>query len=357
MDTSKRFGVMLIGCGHIGQQHIEDIYYRDNIRIVACVDYHLETAKKFAHRYGGEWDAEYDTDYRRFLDREDLDIVIIATYAETHLPIMRDCVNAGKHVLCEKPIAPTIAEAEEFCRIARASSSKVLIAHILRHNATYAKAAEMIRSGQLGDIRLIRMVQNHHIMNKARYMRLLEDCSPIVDCGVHYVDVIRWFTGLEVVDISGMGGIVSKVVPENTFDWGMITMKLSNGCTAYYEAGWTDTTASENLKEFVGTEGRIKLILADYRTANKEEGDLIEYYDKRTETYTQINIKCKYMNMYGQLSALIDMIENDTDGFPTLEDAMEAFRIVMRCDELIRGTLNIDQKTEEVALQYVSDLM
>ena len=51
------------------------------------------------------------------------------------------------------------------------------------------------------------------------------------------------------------------------------------------------------------------------------------------------------------------MIENDTDGFPTLEDAMTAFRIVMRCDELIRGTLNIDQKTEEVALQYVSDLM
>lgn len=188
-------------------------------------------------------------------------------------------------------------------------------------------------------------------------MRLLQDCSPIVDCGVHYVDVIRWFTGLEVVDISGMGGIVSKVVPENTFDWGMITLKLEGGCTAYYEAGWTDTTASENLKEFVGTEGRIKLILSDYRTSNKEEGDLIEYYDKRTETYTQINIKCKYKDMYGQLSALIDMIENNTEGFPTLEDAMTAFRIVMRCDELIRGTLNIGQKSEEAALQYVGDMM
>ena len=287
----------------------------------------------------------------------ELDAVSVCTWNNAHKACTIAALKAGKHVLCEKPIAPTIAEAEEFCRIARASSSKVLIAHILRHNKTYAKAAEMIRSGQLGDIRLIRMVQNHHIMNKERYMRLLEDCSPIVDCGVHYVDVIRWFTGLEVVDISGMGGIVSKVVPENTFDWGMITMKLSNGCTAYYEAGWTDTTASENLKEFVGTEGRIKLILSDYRTSNKEEGDLIEYYDKRTETYTQINIRCKYKDMYGQLSALIDMIENDTEGFPTLEDAMTAFRIVMRCDELIRGTLNIGQKSEEAALQYVGDMM
>ena len=355
MQTKKVWGVMLVGCGHIGKQHIEEIYYRDNIRMVACVDYNEETARLFSKRYSGGYNTQYGTDYKPFLNREDLDIVIIATYAETHLEIMRDCVNAGKHVLCEKPIEPTIAEAEQFCRIAKASSSKVLIAHILRHNQTYKKAAEMIRSGRLGDIRLIRMVQNHHIMNKERYMRLLEDCSPIVDCGVHYVDVIRWFTGLEVEDIRGMGGIVSRVVPPNTYDYGMITMKLSNGCTAYYEAGWTDTTASENLKEFVGTDGRIRIILSDYRHDHREEGDLIEYYDKLTETYTSINIKCKYKDMYAQICTLIDMIENDTEGFPTLEDAMAAFRIVLACDEYIRNTLNLDQKSDDISLHYVGE--
>ena len=99
METKKVYGVMLVGCGHIGKQHIEDIYYRDNIRVVACVDYNLDTAKQFARRYGGEWDAKYGTDYKPFLSMPELDIVIIATYAETHLPIMRDCVQAGKHVL------------------------------------------------------------------------------------------------------------------------------------------------------------------------------------------------------------------------------------------------------------------
>lgn len=343
MDEKKVYGVMLIGCGHIGMQHLDDIYYRDNVRVIACVDFNPETARVCARRYGGG-EAAYGTDYRPFLERDDIDIVIIATYAETHLPIMKDCVAAGKHVLCEKPIAPTVAEAEEFLRIAKASGSKVLIAHILRHNKTYQRAAEMIRSGMIGDIRLIRMVQNHHIMNKARYMRLLEDCPPIVDCGVHYVDVIRWFTGLEVEQISGMGAIVSRVVPENTYDYGMIIMKLSNGASAYYEAGWTDTTASENLKEFVGTDGRIKIILAEYRSANKEEGDLIEYYDKRTDTYNTINIPSKYKDMYAQFSTLVDMIEHDTEGSPTLDDAMEAFRIVMKCDSIIRGTLGLEQK-------------
>ncbi len=344
MDNKKVYGVMLIGCGHIGGQHLEDIYYRDNIRVVACVDFHLEAAKAFARRYGSGT-AAYDTDYHRFLTRDDLDIVIIATYAETHLPIMRDCIAAGKHVLCEKPIAPSIREAEEFLRIAKASSVKVLIAHILRHNKTYQKAAEMIHAGKIGEIRLIRMVQNHHILNKDRYMRLLEDCSPIVDCGVHYVDVIRWFTGLEVTQISGMGGVVSRVVPKDTYDYGMILMKLSNGAAAYYEAGWTDTTASENLKEFVGTDGRIKIILSAYRPSNVEEGDLIEYYDKRTETYHTINVPCRYKDMYAQLCTLIDMIENDREGAPTLDDAMEAFRIVMKCDDIIRASLGLSQKS------------
>lgn len=120
--------------------------------------------------------------------------MIIATYADSHLPILRDCLAAGKHVLCEKPM--TVADpaaAEEFYRLVKASQSKVLIAHILRHNSTYNRVAGMIREGAIGDVRLIRMVQNHHIMNKARYGRLMEDCPPFVDCGVHYVDVIRWF--------------------------------------------------------------------------------------------------------------------------------------------------------------------
>ena len=61
--------------------------------------------------------------------------------------------------------------------------------------------------------------------------------------------------------------------------------------------------------------------------------------------------------MYAQFCALIDMIENDTEGFPSLDDAMTAFRVVMRCDEYIRSNLQIDQKTSEVALQYVTDMM
>ncbi len=321
------YGVVLVGCGHIGQAHIEDIYYRESIRIVGVVDYSQENARLFARKYGAE---SWSTDYRDYLQRSDVDIVIIATYAASHLSILRDCLAAGKHVLCEKPLTEANPKsAEEFVRLVRNSPQKVLIAHILRHNSTYNRVAEMIHGGAIGDVRVIRMAQNHHVMNKARYDRLMEDCPPFVDCGVHYIDVIRWFTGCEVTSIGGIGGRIDPALPEGEFDYGLLTMTLSNGGVAYYEAGWSESSAAQNLKEFVGTKGRIRLVLQDDRPSNREEGDLIDYYDAENKVYHTINNPSVYKNMWGQLQCLIAMIEGKGEPSPTLDEAYEAFRITL----------------------------
>ena len=323
----KKYGVVLIGCGHIGQAHIEDIYYRDPVRIVGVVDYHEETARLFARKYGAE---SWSTDYHEYLKRPDVDIVIVATYATTHLQIVKDCIAAGKHVLCEKPMTKADPEAaREFYELAKKAPVKILIAHILRHNSTYNRVAQMIHDGAIGEVKLIRMAQNHHIMNKARYDRLMEDCPPFVDCGVHYVDVIRWFTGSNVVSIGGLGVRIGKEIPEGHFDYGLLTMTLENGAKAYYEAGWAESVAAENRKEFVGTKGRIRLILQCDRMSDREEGDLIEYYDAENKAYHIINNPSVYKNMWGQLSCLIGMIEGKEEPNPTLDEAYEAFRIVL----------------------------
>ncbi len=107
----KIYGVVVIGCGYIGCEHLEDIYYRDNVRLVAVVDANEKRAKETAGRYHA---AEYGTDYKEFISRQDVDIVIIATYVDSHLTIMEDCVAAGKHVLCEKPVAASREKGELF---------------------------------------------------------------------------------------------------------------------------------------------------------------------------------------------------------------------------------------------------
>ena len=323
----RQYGIVLVGCGHIGQSHIEEIYYRDEVRIVGMVDIAEENARLFARKYGAE---SWGTDYRPYLERDDVDIVIIATYADSHLPILRACLAAGKHVLCEKPMTECNEEdAAAFYELARNSSSKVLIAHILRHNDTYKRVREMIREGKIGDVRLIRMVQNHHVMSPSRYSRLLRDCPPFVDCGVHYIDVARWFTGLEVVSIGGIGSRVGDLAAPGDFDHGILTMRLENGASVYYEAGWTESLAAENLKEFIGDKGRIRIVLRDFRQEDREEGDLIQYYDAVNKVYHTINSPSVYKNMWAQLRCLIDMIEGRSEGSPTLDDAYKAFRIAL----------------------------
>lgn len=344
----KRYNVMLVGCGHIGEEHIADIYYRDNVAVSAVVDSDIERARLFSVKYGA---AHYGTDYRLFLSDPQLDIVIIATYADTHLSILEDCLAAGKHVLCEKPIASTLEDGKRFYRAVLQSDRQVLVAHVLRHNRSYRRIARMIREGAIGELRLMRMVQNHHAMDWPRYKRLMEDCPPIVDCGVHYLDVMQWFSGSRIVEVGGFEAVLDD-------DWergnhGMIHARLENGCVGYYEAGWSRNLASQNLKEFVGDRGRITLVLKENRVENREEGDLITLYSSLTGEYTAINVQSEYKDMYGQLMALIGMIEGGNPAEPTIEEAYSAFAAALRAAEAIRlGTRLPVDKNLPVILEH-----
>lgn len=326
----KTYGVMLIGCGHIGMQHLLDIYYRDNIKVVAVADKNEELAMKAARRCG----ALYTTDYKEYLKRSDVDIVIIVTYTASHLEILKDCLAAHKNVLCEKPIATNLQDGKEFVKAVKETPQKVLVAHILRHNSSYIKIRELIKSGAIGELRVIRMAQNHHSMNWPRYKKLLSDCSPTVDCGVHYYDLLRWITGSEIEEVSGIGTKTQDDSP--SLNYTLSTIKMQNGCVAFYEAGWGQNIRSCNLKEFIGTKGRITLELKTQRSRECEEGDLITVYHSKDSRYETINVKAQYKAMYRQLETLIDMIENNSPGNPTTDDVYKAFVAAVACDTAIK---------------------
>ncbi len=329
----KQHGIVLIGCGYIGKSYLEDISFRDQVRLIGTADVDPGAAAAAARRFGADC---WSTDYHELISRNDVDIVIIATYAQTHLTILKDCLDAGKHVLCEKPMVAKEKELDDFLAAVRTAKTKVLIAHVLRHNDSYRRLHDMISEGMIGEPRVLRMVQNHHHMGQHRLQALLKDCSPVVDCGVHYIDVARWFTGQEVEYISGVGSRISVDEDAPHVDYGMLTMRMSGGAVAYYEAGWARTIAFQNLKEFVGTKGRIRFTLQSERYFDREEGDLIEYYDGETGRYQIINNRSVYKNMWGQVAHLIRMIEDNVPADPTLEDAAKAMRIAFAGDCAIR---------------------
>jgi len=334
----KNYNIAVIGLGHMGCAHLDDFLDYENITIHSVVDIDLKKAASVAKKYNA---LHYFDDYKKCINMPEVDIVIIATYTRTHLEILEYALSHKKHVLCEKPIAPSLEEGQRFVQLVKASKSKVLVGHILRHHKSYQKLKELIDNDAIGSPILVRMVQNHHIMDKKKYHSLLADASPIVDCGVHYIDIMRYFTGADVVQVDGIGTITDDDCPKGAYNYGLLTAKLSNGSIGYYEAGWGNTIASDNTKEFLGPKGRLKLMYADDRPSNKEEGDLIEYFDYKNNNYQTINVLCKRKPTGEQLEYLIKMIEEDIPAAPYIDEVYRAFEICLEADRKIRKSLNL----------------
>ena len=191
-------------------------------------------------------------------------------------------------MLCEKPIAATYEDGKCFLDVVKSAESKVLIAHILRYNASYLLIKKLVESGEIGDVRMIRMTQNHHTLDWQRYKRLMEDCSPTVDCGVHYYDVVEWITGDKITEVTGFGTRTEDDSPCNNYT--LVTYKTDGGAQGYYEAGWGKSIRSSNIKEFIGTKGRISLEMRDRRVCDNEEGDLITVFHSDTGIYDTYNV-------------------------------------------------------------------
>lgn len=333
---SRPYGILLIGCGHIGRQHIEDIYTKEEVRVIATVDSDETRATEFARLYGA---LEYGTDYRAYLSDPRVEIVIIATYTDTHLPILRDCLAHGKHVICEKPVAVDLAGAREFVRLVESTDCKVVISHILRYNQSYRKIKALIDSGEIGELRMVRMNQSHRADEPGhpwdRFLRLMEDCPPLVDCGVHYADIMRWFTDSPIVAVSGISAKLDDDAPIDNYQ--MMAMELANSCRGYYEVGWSRNISSNNDKDFIGTKGHISLTMAANRTDGVKDKDLIRIcYGDPEKPDRLLDSPSVYKDMYGQFCNLVDMIENGGESAVPTDAVFDAFRTVTLAIRAIR---------------------
>ena len=335
----KKYGVALIGCGQMGAVHLEQIYYKQNVSIRCVCDHDRSRAEDFARRFHAE---RVETDADACIQRDDVDVVIIATYPSSHLPLLKCCIQNHKHVICEKPIASTKEDGEEFIRLIKEHPEcKVLVGLILRHNETYRKVAQMIQEGAIGSPIVMRMSQNHHTKNWGRYLSLIQETSPIIDCGVHYLDVMRWVTGAEITSVNGVSARTEMDVPEGHYNYGMITVTLSDGSVGFYEAGWSNTLSSENFKEFSGPRGTIRIVFAKDRHTHQEEGDLIEYYQYPEQEYHIINLDSCRKPTHLQFDYLVKMIEENAPAFPSVDDVEKSFYWTMQADQIIAPKKNV----------------
>ena len=203
------FKIGIIGCGLIGQKRAKAL--GDKGRLIACADVNETKAKALA----GNSDVKVFCDYRDLLALQEVEIVIIATLHDSLAEITLAAIEAGKHVLVEKPAARNPAELEPVMLVARKLGVKVHVGFNHRYHRAFRKARELFESGVLGELMFIRARYGHGgrfgYEKEWRADPELSGGGELIDQGPHIIDLSRWFLG-EFEDIQGFA---------NTYFWNM----------------------------------------------------------------------------------------------------------------------------------------
>jgi len=210
--SSPQLRVALIGTAFMGRAHSHawrtaprffDLPMQVHRRVIAGRD--ADRTAAAASELG--W-AEAATDWRSIVERDDIDLIDICTPGDTHEEIAVAALAAGKHVLCEKPLANSLAEAERMADAARAASALSMCGYSYRRTPALAFARRLVADGRIGAIRHIRAQYLQDWLSDAdapltwRLDKTKAGSGALGDIGAHSIDAAQWVSGLDIVDVS-----------------------------------------------------------------------------------------------------------------------------------------------------------
>lgn len=346
MENGRKVKVGIIGCGGIANgKHMPSLAKLDNVEMVAFCDIVEERAKKAAEKYGTK-DAKVYKDYKELLKDKSIDVVHVCTPNKSHSFITIDALNSGKHVMCEKPMAKTSAEARAMVEAAKKSKKKLTIGYQNRFRADSQYLHNICERGDLGEIYYAKA---HAIRRRAVPtwgVFLNEDeqgGGSLIDIGTHALDLTLWMMD-NYKPKSVMGSTFHKLsnrenaanawgpwdpkkftVEDSAF--GFITME--NGAVIVLESSWAlnSLDIGEAQTYLCGTEGG-----ADMRDGLRINGEKfsklyetkvelnpggVDFYDGKTEKPEELEARL-----------WIESIINDTEPLVKPEQAMVVTQIL-----------------------------
>jgi len=337
--------VVVVGCGNMGSSHARAYAHLAGFKLVGLVDRSVEKAQSLAAELGG---VPVCSSLDEAVVAARPDAAAICTYPETHHSLVLKSLAAGMHVFVEKPLAVTVDQAEEIARIAGASRKKVVVGYILRHHPAWQRLIEEAR--ELGKPLVMRMNLNQQSSGKEweTHKQLMHSMSPIVDCGVHYVDVMCQMTRSRPVRVQAIGARLSGDVSESMYNYGQLQVVFEDGSVGWYEAGWGPMMSETAyfVKDVIGPKGCISI--AEPRAeGNGGSSDIDSHtktnslikHDAASMKNTIINTSDEpdHQELCNREQAyFLRAIQDDLDLHEHLADAISSLRIVLAADESVR---------------------
>jgi predicted dehydrogenase len=335
--------VLVVGLGNMGMSHALAYTRLPGVEVVGVCTRHIDKvtlpealskAKKF---------SSFDAALRELKP----DIVSVNSLPDTHAEFAIKAMEAGAHVFVEKPLAETVESAQRVVDTARRTKRKLVVGYILRQHPSWNKFIEIAR--QLGTPLVFRMNLNQQSNGEtwAWHKRLMDSFPPIVDCGVHYVDVMCQMTKAKPVRVQAMGAHLTDEVP--VYNYGVLQVAFDDGSVGWYEAGWGPMMSETAffVKDVIGPKGSVSIVMAE--NSNGVKSDDINAHVKTSQIlwhHTDMAKPDERIDMADEpghdelcereQAYLVKAIDEDLDLSDHMDDAVKSLRIVVAADESVR---------------------
>ncbi len=267
-ETGNSLGVGIIGAGSFGEQHAQALAALDDVRLVAATRTNPAALAEFTARYGGRG----YTDLGALLADPDVDAVVIATPHHLHTAAVEAAARAGKHILLEKPMAPTLAECDRILAAADQAGVTLMLGHTSQFAPAYQLAKQMLAGGELGEIVLgVSTMSKFWFEPNRRAWHLDRETGGgmWLTAGIHCLDRLTWLVGSPVARVAAQ--LDTRFHDQAADDTGLIFLRYANGVAGVVvSVGYRDG-APKHLTELTCTRGMLTVDYAGRVSVGKHE--------------------------------------------------------------------------------------
>lgn len=351
-DQSKVIRVLVVGAGNMGASHAVAYHQSDSFEICGIVS-PGKSKEKLNDSLGGGYPLF--NDYFSALDTTKPDAVCISTYPDTHEEYAIKALESGAHVFIEKPLADSVAGAKRVVEAAKKYDRKVVVGYILRHHPSWEKFVEIAQG--LGKPLVMRMnlnQQSHGNMWNV-HRNLMKSLSPIVDCGVHYIDVMCQMVRSKPVRVSAIGARLTNDIPAGNYNYGQLQIHFEDGSVGWYEAGWGPMISETAffVKDVIGPKGCVSIVAKE--AGSKGKSDSVESHTKteslkvhyadidanneftRPDEWIDLEDEPDHQELCNREQAyFLKAVQENLDLTDHLQDAVNSLEVAFACDESVR---------------------
>lgn len=351
-EKTNKLRVLVVGCGNMGASHATAYHILDGFEICGLVS--RGASKEALNKKLGGGYALFD-DYEKALESTKPDAVCISTYPDTHEYYAVRAFEKGCHVFVEKPVADSVKGAERVRDAAIKHGKKLVVGYILRHHPSWERFIALSR--ELGKPLVMRMNLNQQSDGAmwTLHRNLMKSLSPIVDCGVHYIDVMCQMARSRPVQVYAIGARLTEEIPAGNYNYGQLQIRFEDGSVGWYEAGWGPMMSETAffVKDVVGPKGSVSIVAKS--AGGEGKSDSIEAHTKteslrfhhadldknekflKEDTWINLEDEPDHQELCNREQRFfLNAITTDADLTDHMEDAVNSLRIAFACDESVR---------------------